>query len=174
MQVAQPSLLACGLLCALAFVNVSDASEVGSKTATTHDAKATAEAKVAKLFGSSRAVDLYYTPVEMMGRVGFSAQMAEQRAKYYFRIRCQVTCGSELQELRRRLSTGRQLRGECPRPISTVMHLGGEGGSKVASIFVSANGQCFAIGSAAYFVDKAHSIAVLVNRLHGVFTQGAL
>lgn len=150
----------------------SDARELssteGPQTLIEREPTAATGALFEELINGSAKVEVYFTPVEFMGRVGFSHEMAEQRAKYVLEYRCHAGCGIELQDLRRRLSTGRRLSGNCPRPISTVMHFFNREGSRIESVVVSANGQCFSIRDNAYFLDSQNSIEGLVDGLRHV------
>lgn len=93
------------------------------------------------MMNASTSVEVYFTPVELMGRVGFSPELAEKRAKYSLVYRCHAACGTELQGLLHRLSTGRRLSGErLGAPGPGGLRTGNGAPALLASAIVAAMG----------------------------------
>jgi hypothetical protein len=170
-------ILALSALLAAQTVSASEApsrlspSDAARQTLVENEPTAATRTFIAELINNSVKVEIYFTPAESMGRVGFSRELAEKRAKYFLEYRCHAGCGFELKELGRRLSTGRRLDGDCPRPISTVIYFSTKDRSRAESMYLAANGQCYSIRGNAYFLDKDNSIAELVGRLRNIFGQ---
>jgi len=124
------------------------------------------------LFQKSSSVTVYYTPVQRMGRSEFTREEAERYAKYILTYQCGSSCERQLSEFKRRLSSGRRVVGDCPRPIGIVVFFSAKEQRRFESLYISSHGLCYSIGGQSYFVDQSNSLAPLVDPLQHALQFG--
>jgi len=151
-------------------------SEIGSpKSSRLLDLQPTpaTRALIDGLLHASTSLTILYTPQRAMGRVGYSRDLAERRAKFELTIHCGSTCDLESFAIGRRLSTGRRIAGNCPRPIALVIYFSSKERPRFDSLHATSNGQCFSIRGHAYFLTPENSLIDLVAPLVDVLSGSA-
>lgn len=133
------------------------------------DKKPTREwlAKLEKVYSASETISVKYTNLQDVEAVYFSKEVADTNWRYSFVKRCPNGCASEAVDLRRILTSGLRISGDCPPPFSMVIDFQAKNDEILGKIFVNGTGQCFSIDMQGYFVNDANSLYRLVRQPSG-------
>ena len=123
-----------------------------------------------ELFENATSIEIRFTPFYAMGRAPMEAAAALKNPRFQFTINCpNRSCGHRAIAIRKLLTSGRRVFGQCQLPITTVISFVRER-SYLRHVYVSPETGCFSLDGMSYLsADRNALDRALLDAAENVF-----